>query len=258
MQQSTFFPERNEEITIFDEADPASVISMVPDKVREALLACHAEAPKLFDMDEQSLDAHLRKVKIPPSATDNRLRLKFWIEYDRCKADSISAMTMTHVISNICSKEFFYNHYLKRPSKCAWLLCPPISYSHKLEEALEFGLEQLRDILSTPHWEESLDRDGLPTTPTFNAKIASLKLSVFKTLDDRKHGIATQRIESTSKSLSITAQIPASDRKLISQLATQSSEEDLYTKLEQAKKREREALHLPNFRDLTTTDEDPT
>ncbi len=31
------------------------------------------------------------------------------------------------------------------------MLCPPVGYAAKVHEALEFGIEQLRDILEAPH-----------------------------------------------------------------------------------------------------------
>ena len=57
---------------------------------------------------------------------------------------------MMRVIAGICTYEYFHRRYMKTPSKVAWLLCPPTGYVVKTNEALEFGLEQLQDILDQP------------------------------------------------------------------------------------------------------------
>lgn len=238
--QSTLLNEAGDassEFSIWDPQNEASVINMVPEEIAKRLKEVHEASPEYFDKDEQELYSFLRHNKATPTATDNRLRLKFWYEYDRAK-EAQSKLNVTNVISNVCSRELFYAHYLKRPTKVAWLLCPPTNYSHKISEALEFGLEQMRDILASPH--VITDKDG--NQIGIDHKLASLKLQVFKVLDDRKNGMAVQKVE--KKSAHIHAVIPPNDRKLIGQMAQEHTEEDLLKKLEEAKRKERLALHV--------------
>lgn len=229
--------EANSELSIWDPENLSSVINMVPDEIKARLLDARVQDPELFEKDEQELFSFLRHRKATPTATDNRLRLKFWFEYDRAK-ESQGKLVVTNVISNVCSRELFYAHYLKRATKVAWLLCPPADYSHKISEALEFGLEQMRDILAQSH--TITDKDG--NLIGIDHKLASLKLQVFKVLDDRKNGMATQKIE--KKSAHIHAVISPQDRKAIGHMAQENSEEDLMRRLEEAKRKERAALHL--------------
>jgi len=252
MTQSTLMDpkpdERQQEVSLWDEADPGSLINLVPEIVAKRFTEARAALPELFELDEQDLARELRKRNQTPTATDHRLRLKFWLEYDKAK-DSDSKIEIKQVTSNVCSKEFFYAHYLARPGKVAWLVCPPVGYATKMTEALEFGLEQLRDILAADHYEYTVTRnaDGEETKEIsgINPKIAALKLSIFKTLDDRKHGMAVQKIE--AKAQHLHASIPANDRKLLNEFAQKSTEDELQERLKQVQRREREVMHVPEI-----------
>lgn len=228
---------QNEELSIWDES-PGSLINMLPDEVRAKLLKAQKENPDLFTMDEQELSKALRSLNQTPTATDNRLRLKFWYEFDRAKENGSNKIVIANVIAGVCSKELFYKHYLARAGKCSWLVCPPSNYKTKIVEALEFGIDQLRDILETPHYE--LNKDG--SRGPLNTKVASLKVAIFKMLDDRKNGVAKQVIE--GKVGVLHAAIPTVDRKLIAEMAQNKSEDELMLRLENLKRKERQVLHL--------------
>ncbi len=219
---------------IWDFADPRSVVQVVTPAIAQAFEAAKKLEPLLFLMDERDLYRKLKKEDKLPSATDNRLRLKFWIEYDRCLQDG-GKFIIGNVYANTISTEYFYNKYLKRPDKIAWLLCIPTGYKTKAEEALEFGLEQLRDVLELPHSFKRIIKGR--EVEYIDSKLAMVKLSIVKMLDDRLKGGVIQRIE--QKSLSITEQ------RHIHETKTNLTESDMDKKIKELELRERRALNLP-------------
>lgn len=250
--------QRQQEVSIWDPQDPASLVSIVPPEVARRFREAREAAPELFELDEQELARELRRRNQTPTATDNRLRLKFWLAYDEAKERAADAqINIKSVTANVCSREFFYAHYLARPGKVAWLVCPPTSYTTKITEALEFGLEQMREILSFDHYEyaETTGADGTKRKEIvgINTKVASLKVTVFKMLDDRKHGLAVQKVE--ARAAVLHAAIPAGEKRLLLEAAQSETEEDLLKRLEEAKRREMKAMHVSE-KDVTPTKED--
>jgi hypothetical protein len=181
-------------VVMYDLSNPRCLMNLLPVKVREKVQEALFEEGALFELDEQELYKRLKSPSVGTdgktrdgtiTATDNRLRLKFWMEYDYCQGVAAKEIDMTRVYAGICTYEYFHRRYLNSPRKVAWLLCPPSSYQFKANEALEFALEQLRDILDTPH------TSGMGKIDT---KLAELKLKIFQTLDIRIKGAPVQRI----------------------------------------------------------------
>lgn len=202
------------ESDLFDSANPQAIINLVSpvlqDRMREAL----KKRPDLFQLDERELYQKLLKEKFLPTPTDNRIRMKFWIEYDRCLGENIDHMTMANVYGNVCSKEFFNSTYVKRPEKIAWLLTAPASYQVITEEALIFGIDNMRDILEMSHMVKvknkrtgQFERD--PVTGEIEMipdyKMIEIKAKIVMMLDQRVKGAATQRIEQKTMSLHLGA-----------------------------------------------------
>ena len=71
------------ELSIFEKGNPNSVINLVSALVAERLLKCFETEPGVFEMDESDLYKFLRNNKRTPSPTDNRIRLQFWLEYEK-------------------------------------------------------------------------------------------------------------------------------------------------------------------------------
>lgn len=172
------------EIVLAEKENPRALTNMLPPVFARWIEEHLHTSPELFDKDEQTLYKYLLKeIGKQPTATDNRLRLKFWFEFDRAMSQGLDKMLVVNIIAGVCSKELFYDKYLKSPSKVAWLLCPPTGYIIKAEEALEFGLEQLRDILDQPH----------VVAGKFDARLADLKIKIVAMLDTRVKGAPVQR-----------------------------------------------------------------
>lgn len=171
-------------ITMWDEANPRSVLALVSKMMREQIKDHVHTNPELFDEDERDLARKLREANKITSPVDNRIRLKFWMEFEYAQANHNKEIDVARVYAGICSKEYFYKRYMRSPSKVAWMLCPPSGYALKAEEALEFGLDQLRDMLEQPH----------VIGGQLNTKVAELKLKIVALLEPRVKGAVAQKL----------------------------------------------------------------
>lgn len=214
------------DIIIWEDTEPRSVLNLVPSEVREKFLKARSTMPDLFEMDEVTLGRELKKFRMAPTAIDNRIRLKFWLEYDQCQFEQNPSMNMSKVIMGLMSREGFYKNYLSMYTRVAWLLCPPTNYTVKTTEALEFGLEQMRDILEMDCGEGK----------KFNASLAKLKFEIVKMLDQRVHGSVLQK----TMNLQVNTRASANSGAAIAAAMTNNSMESLNSRLTRLRQRERE------------------
>lgn len=177
-------PTQNQIITIWDSNEPRSVINLVPAAISIKMKEARDANPELFTLDEQDLYKTISSQKRAPTATDNRLRMKFWMEYDYCQSFFLKGIEVSRVLAGVCHREYFYHQYLLSPSRVAWMLCPPIGYALKNKEALEFGIDQLRDILAYPH----VKPNGMLDT-----QAARIKAQIVAMIDNRVNGAVLQK-----------------------------------------------------------------
>lgn len=215
-----------QEISLLEESNERSVVNLVPPTVGKAIRDHVFEREELFNIDEKELYKILRNDSKSPSPTDNRLRLKFWDEYDRVQAHGCNSMNMSNVLSGICSREFFYHNYLQRVEKVAWLLCPPTGYMVKAEEALEFGIEQLRDLLEQPH----------VLGGKVDTKLGELKAKIVMMLDTRVKGAVIQKTMNLNVNTSNQG---------VARAAAAGTAEDLMKQLKELDRKNRQAQNLP-------------
>lgn len=171
------------EISVFDEENDRSLVNLCPEPVKNRILASKAEIPDLFALCETDLLKMLRKIEQTPTPTDHRIRFKFWMEHERCQATMDKQISIKQILYGVSSVDFFYNAYLKNPAKVAWMVCPPANYEMKSMEALSYGLDEMRDILSQPHVV-----DG-----KFMSQIANTKLRIVSHLQRAIYGEAVQK-----------------------------------------------------------------
>lgn len=212
--------------------DERALINLVPRVVEESFIQASKVRPELFNMDEQSLATRLRKEKRNPTPTDNRLRIAFWQAYDRAQAEGKMRLEIGSIFVGVCTKAYFYNEYLSRPEKVAWLVCPPASYTVMMEEALTFGLGQLRDILNTPHTLED-DKGELK----IDLKLATLKAKIVAMLDVRINGAPTQKIEQRNMNLNIET-----TDKRVQDIMTSNSMEEIEARLIELRRLDKKQL----------------
>lgn len=204
-----------------------SVINLVNQSTAAKIEKAYAKRPELFGLDERTLWKMLKEERKLPNATDNRLRLSFWQLYDQVQAGNARDISNTKLSAGICSPEFLVQEYFKHPEKVAWLLTPPASYTVLLQEGLQFGLEQLREILELDNFE--MDREG-NLKP--NVKVMELKTKIVMMLDQRLNGSVVQRIEQKSLNLNVSD----NQVKKLSEFNTMQEIEDA---LEKLRKRDR-------------------
>lgn len=191
--------------------NPRAIVNLVPGVVKEKFEQHVFEHPEYFDEDERDLLKMLREANKTPSPVDNRLRLRFWMEYDYCQTYMSKGIDISRVIAGICSREYFYTKYLRQPSKVGWLLCPPSAYMLKAEEALEFGLDQLRDILEQSHLAGG----------KVDTKLGELKLKIVALLEPRVRGAVVQK----SMNMHAVSASPAAAQAVAQSLAGPSMEQ---------------------------------
>lgn len=238
MENLPEFSPRNPEETdliILDRSNPMSVLGLLPTVAADSIEACVKEIPKIFEMDETELYAFMRSNQRTPTPTDNRLRLSFWIEYNRSlekrNTNGNFSMKVENIYAGICSKEYFYKRYLLNAWKVSWLLIPPTDYSVKMEEALDFGIDQMRAVLSLDH--EPFGRTDY--------KLITLKKEIVKMLELRVKGAVVQRVDSRNINIDAT---PKQARKLMETMTTEEIEE----RIKQIEKRDKRDM-VEGFRD---------
>jgi hypothetical protein len=213
----------------FSRTEPRALINLVPTAVAAAFVEAHQASPDLFGQDERDLFLELRRTKRLPSPTDNRMRIAFWMEYDRAQARG-SDMNMEMVYGGICSRPFFYQYYLKAAYRIAWLMTPPVEYEKKLLEGLDFGLDLLRSYLEI---------DANPEGGKPNIKLMELQAKIVSMFDQRMKGGYTQRAETKSLNL----QVNTTDKAVAGAIADLSMEQ-MEKRMQLLEEREKRSQHL--------------
>lgn len=179
-------------ISLWDADNPQSMLSVIKSKeFRDVLIQAYNNRPELFDKDEEDLSHHLKAQGRghAPTIVDNRMRLSFWHEFEKCQTNN-RRIYATNIYGGICTEEYFYHNYLKDPEKVAWMLCPPASYVTIMEETLQFGMTQIRQVMQRA---SPLRKDG-----TVDIKLLEMYIKIIKMVDDRVKGGIVQRMESKS------------------------------------------------------------
>lgn len=162
--------------------DPRSVVNLLPESVRERVLAL---PPTLAKLSLEELE-NLASV----SRVDRRVRIEFWREHERAaQANMPMNMDACVRLSGLLSWSQ-YEFRLEKPERLAWLLCPPAEYQVQLQEALEIGLNRLVEIVQLPLYTQKGE---------VNTGVAAVVLQALKMVDQRLHGSVVQRMLTISK-----------------------------------------------------------
>lgn len=130
-----------DEAVVFDLDNERSVLRLVSDAIREAILKL---PEKYQNKSEREFYLEHR-----PGAMENRLRLSFWREYEAAQ-ETVMPMNIVKIYAGLCTKEYFYQKVLKNPVILGWMLIPPTDYAVLIEESLGFGVQRLREIMELP------------------------------------------------------------------------------------------------------------
>lgn len=205
---------------------PGSLVSMLPAKVQQLVEEALFLQPELFNKNESELAKYLAMDQAQVTPTDNRLRLKFWMEYDRARMAGVQRMTLDNVIAGICYRESFYSTYLSKPAKVAWLLCIPAGYQLKTMETLEFGIDKMREILDMDP-----EKYGAKAAP----QMLALKQKITDMMNSWIKGAPVQR------SLAVNVHTG----RQIQEISTDLSMEELEKRLKDLEKRTKIAKNIP-------------
>ena len=155
----------------YDLNDPRSLYNLVPQWMR---LIIHEIPKEQFFWPENKLKENARA-----DARLCRIRLAFWGEYEEAQA-SLRSFDIFGISKRCGISQHFIREFLSEPQHLAFVLCPPASYDIFLEEALQFGLGKLREILELPLTD--------PATGAVNHKTADLVLKATAFIDMRING----------------------------------------------------------------------
>jgi hypothetical protein len=210
--ENNIVPKHSQDVVIDDASHPRALVNMVPDAMKNAIGRLPIEYQH---KSEPQLKVTLVDRGFKLDATDHRLRFMFWKEYERAVTNG-GRMQMVHVYSGICSREYWHV-VLTSKERVAWLMCPPIDYVIAAEEALVFGIEQLRDILTLPHTYSRRNPETKAWEAAIDAKAAGVKVEIIKLLDLRVKGAVIQ----TTRNLNVNVSPPKPET------SHQASPEDL-------------------------------
>jgi hypothetical protein len=179
---------------LFERENPRSLINIAPEVFKAGLE--HSSVRLYLKKDEKSLEKIVK-----PTPTLNRLRQRFWIEFDLAQ-DQNRKMKAENIWMGVCSLDLFLS-VVEKFKYQAWILMPLPRYDDIIEEALHAGLNRVREIFDFPLYEKKeVKRNGIPQLITVpNYKAADLMLKTVKMLDDRVKGGVVQKIEQTNKNL---------------------------------------------------------
>ena len=165
---------------VFDKQNPKSVYNMVPGSIRKNM----DEIPEHLWM---CTIKELESVNEDITPIDRRLRQSFWVEYDQAHKSN-RGMMISNVIRGICSRTLFRSHIIARPHRLRYMLEPPEDYKITMQELLQDGMDQLREIMKLPLI--SYDFNGNQIN---DAKIAAVKLKAVEMLYNRLQGMPINR-----------------------------------------------------------------
>lgn len=176
---------------ILDAGNPYSVVSMVSESFRRAILELPQEIEDLTEGELRDL--------VRPTTTEYSLRASFWREYEAAVRLGKKQVCNTDIVSGICSIAHFHN-ILKVPRKVAWLIRPMQTYKKEMEAILTRGNQRLWQLIDM----DLLDDDG-----RVNVRRGELFLKAYQEVANRVKGMAIQRIREDRRSLSAHVRVNA-------------------------------------------------
>lgn len=145
--------------------------------------------------DTKSLPLAELEDRISITPTLRRLKMSLWNQYHITVSQDAKYISPTAVCEHICSTVFWDVYVVRREEVLAWMFHAPTSFDIKAEEALDYGIDRLREeILTAPLY--ATNPDG--SRGAFNKDNASVVLNAIKFLDARVKGSPLQRIEQKS------------------------------------------------------------
>lgn len=134
---------------ICDPGNPVSLVNMLPVVIGKKLIAiAQGDLVRgLLQLDETRLKKELKVRGYRPTQTDNFIRTQLWAEWRyACRTGPPFAMQIDRITQGVITRELFYGFYLQSPLALSWVLCPPLSLELAIEEALQYGISELKGM----------------------------------------------------------------------------------------------------------------
>lgn len=190
------FEPQTQELSLTDRSNPRSIINIAPNWMSNLIEAMPAE---ILEMD-----FHKLKNQVQPDVFDERIRLAFWNEYHLAQS-KLTNMNMSNVYGSVGISQSLLVKTLSNSYKLAYVLTPPADVALTLQETMNFGIEQLRQILAMPH----IDQRG-----NLDARAADVKFKITQDLINRVRGQTIQRVEVKSQNVNLNADVSAGPTQL--------------------------------------------
>ncbi len=174
-------------IDLFDLENPRSLINIVPQRLREAML--RPDLPRGWLEYPESNLMQLCEHHLDPR--DYRLKLTFWDEYNRAQ-DENCMMNLERVCKGSVSVNYFYSTVLKNPHKLIFMLQPHAHYQVSVRELLQLSLSKMREVMTLP----IVDGKGKPQLGVIKEMV-----KIFQIVDNRVQGGARQTVDINQKTL---------------------------------------------------------
>lgn len=168
------------EYIISDENNAQSVLALTKNSP-----SLHAAVERLIRENPELLLEEWEELRRGHSVVLLRLRTNFWLEYESAVSTG-RKMKMSNIFGGICSDEYFTRKVITDNKKMAAILSPPSDYVASVKEALQAGLETIRQILSA----KVVDEDGF-----LIPRAADVVLKAYALIDMRVKGAIVQRID---------------------------------------------------------------
>ena len=170
-----------QELVIHADDNPRAVLNLLPPAFKSRVLEVMGTHPQFFNKPEAELVKMLKDQEWKADKSEECLRLRFWLEYDRVQTYGLKAISLTQICHGICTHHYFTHHYFREWQRVAWLLCVPTSYATGLEAMLTEGLRAMTDMM----WEEHRDK----SSGKIDHKIFDTKLKIFNIVAARKDNL---------------------------------------------------------------------
>lgn len=160
-----------DQIPVFDPHDEFSILNLVSDRIKEAILKI---PPELLELTEGEL-----RQKCKPTQLEFSLRVSFWSEFEKIFAMANRKKIVTReVYRGICSEGHFFR-LLADTTKVAWLVRPMETYEKQIDAIALRMTDKLWAIA---------DMDLVDDKGKISTKRADLFLRVYKEVVARKKG----------------------------------------------------------------------
>jgi hypothetical protein len=186
------------EYSVTDMENPNSVVNLIKNTptIHRAVLRLIDEAPELLSIEESVM-----KAEIHPTVTLLRIRVGFWTEYENAISRG-AQIKGSQIYAGICTENYFKDKILTDNRKLAFLLCPPTDYVVQVKEALQAGMETMRQILGA----KVIDDEGF-----LIPKAAEAVIKVVAMLDQRVKGAIVQRVDQRTVNMNLNKEMGAKD-----------------------------------------------